>query len=116
VCSIRLIITKISDFVLKFLLSERNQFEFQEAQLIDLVGKMAYIDNNKFEKYLWNVIETEEKHWYPRCRAILQVGKICTVEDLTRLVKLYKKFYDVEMKRYTLVACSRLHYGDRNDF
>lgn len=83
---------RIIDGVAKFLLSDMNKFEYQEAHLFLLYRYLEEIPKDLLH-YMYTVAFNEEKNWYNRSSALVAIGS--TKFD-PKILKKLKSFYDRE--------------------
>ena len=90
---------RIIDGVAKFLLSDMNKFEYQEAHLFLLYRYLEEIPK-KLLDYMYDVAVNEEKNWFNRSAALVAIGSTkLDSEILERLKSLYDRETNTDVKR-----------------
>jgi len=107
---------KIAQFLLSFLKSENNIYEWQELKVLQTILRFNIRMNSSDVNSLLYSAQDSNKHYAVRAFYFLLVGKYGTNRDRELIVDYYKDLFESYTKMAVILAVQQLGKASRNAF
>jgi hypothetical protein len=107
---------KIVDFLLDFLFSKNNIYEWQELHLLRALLEMQVTINKDILKKLYRRFQDKNRHWANRALYCLLIGKYGDNNDRELLTDEFDFAEFDELRKNIILSVQELGIASRNDF
>ena len=107
---------KITNFLLRFLFSKENIYEWQELHILRALLEMRIKINKALLKKLYRRFQDKNRHWAVRSLYCLLVGKYGKNTDRELLIDEFDSTDFDELRKNIILAVQELGMVSRNDF
>jgi len=106
----------IADFLISFLKSEDNIYEWQEVKVLQCLLRFKITLNREHIQFFIKAAEDSNKHFTSRAYYFLLVGKHGSNRDRELIVDLYNESFGKYLKMAIILAVQELGRDSRNGF
>jgi len=106
----------ITEFLISFLKSEHNIYEWQEVKILQCLLRFNIELNTSYIQFFIESAKDSNKHFTARAYYFLLVGKHGSNRDRELIVDLYSSSFDQYLKIAIILAVQELGQASRNEF
>jgi hypothetical protein len=107
---------KIANFLLKFLFSKENIYEWQELHVLRALLEIEIKINKNFLKKFYKRFQDKNRHWANRSLYCLLIGKYGKNTDRELLIDEFDSAEFDELRKNIILSVQELGIASRNDF
>lgn len=107
---------KIHEFLIKFIFSRDNIYEWQELHVLKCLLQFNLRPNKNIVNKFYRKFKNKNLHWSVRSLYCLLVGRYGTQQDRELLSDQFNSAENIEIKKAILLSTQKLGVASRNNF